>query len=73
MSWYVFDDASHRRQFLRVRIRNFDVEFFFKRHSEFTLIERIGAKILLEPGCQFDVFFVDSQLFRRYLLNRAFD
>jgi len=71
MSSYVFDDASDRRQFLGVRIWNFDFEFLFKRHSEFTLIERIGAKIFLEPGCQFDGFFVDSQFLRRYLLNHA--
>ncbi len=73
MSSYVFDGSSDPRQFLGVRIWNFDSEFLFKRHSEFTLIERIGAKVFLEPGCQFDVFFVDSQFLRRYLFNHAFN
>lgn len=58
----VFNGIPYGFDFFRYIVRNFDFEFFFKRHDQFHDVERIRTQIVDERRINIDVGFIDTQL-----------
>src|SRR5208337_4234957 len=58
----VIDGVLHGADFLRILVRNLDVEGFFESHYQFDGIERIGAQVVHKGSAGGDFALVHAQL-----------
>lgn len=68
----VVDCLLNGSDFFSFFVRNFALEFFFKRHNEFNGVQRIGAQIIYERGVIGDIFF-NAQLLRNNFFYSLFN
>jgi hypothetical protein len=60
---HVIDGLLNVGDFLGLVVRNFALEFFFKRHHQFNGIQRIRAEVVNERRFVLDVSFINAKLF----------
>src|SRR5262245_25178719 len=58
----VLDRVTHRRDLLRVLVRDLDVELLLERHHELHRVQGVGAEILDELRGRNDVVLLDTEL-----------
>src|SRR5215469_4852842 len=59
----VVDRILNGANFLRVLVRDFQVEGLFERHDQLHLVERVGSEVVDERGACGDFTLVDPELF----------
>src|SRR5918994_2595020 len=59
----VVDGLMHRRDLLRIFVRDLDLEFLFERHHQLDRIQRVCTQVVDEGGIARDLFLLDTQLF----------